>query len=66
MSDFKKVKEELRSKEKFYNLLTDRNITDNKYDHVLNVWNKFKIETIKDYHDFKMWFFIISWCVWKV
>ena len=54
MSDFKKVKEELRSKEKFYNLLTDRNITDNKYDHVLNVWNKFKIETIKDYHDFKM------------
>ena len=35
MSDFKKVKEELHSKKKFYNLLTDRKITDNKWDPVL-------------------------------
>ena len=37
MSDFKKFKEELPSKEKFYNSLTDRKISDKEYEHVLNV-----------------------------
>ena len=52
MSDFQKFKEELLSKEKFYSLLTNRKIIDKEYEHVLNVWNKFKMKTMKYYHDF--------------
>ena len=32
--------------------LTNRKISDKGYDHVLKVWNKFEMKTIKDYHDF--------------
>ena len=35
MTDFKKFKEELPSKEKFYRSLTGKNISDKKYEHVL-------------------------------
>ena len=49
MSDFRKFKEELPSKEKFYSSLTVKN-SDKKYEPVLNVWNKFKMKTMKDYH----------------
>ena len=41
MSDFEKFKEKLPSKEKFYSLLTNTKISDNEYEHVLIVWNKF-------------------------
>ena len=51
MSDFEKFKEEFPSKEKFDNCLTSRRIIDKKYEHVLNVWNKFEMKTMKDYHD---------------
>ena len=51
MSDFEKFKEELLSKEKFYSSLTGRKITDKEYKHVLNVWNKFEIKSMKDYQD---------------
>ena len=34
MSDFKKFKEELPTKENSYSLLTDKKITHKKYDHV--------------------------------
>ena len=51
MSDFDNFREELPSKEKFYISLTDRKISDKEYRHVLNVSNKFEMETIKDYHD---------------
>ena len=51
MSDFEKFKEELPIKEKFYSSLTDRKISDKEYEHVLNVWNKFEMKTMKDYHD---------------
>ena len=51
MSDFEKFKEELPSKEKFYSWLTGRKISDKEYEHVLNVWNKFEMKTMKDYHD---------------
>ena len=37
MSDFEKFKEELLSKEKFYNSLTGKNISGNEYEHALNV-----------------------------
>ena len=42
MSDFEKFKEELPSKEMFY---------DKENKHVLKAWNKFDMETMKHYHD---------------
>ena len=51
MSEFEKFKEDLFSKEKFYSPLTDKKISDQEYEHVLNVWNKIEIKTIKSYHD---------------
>ena len=50
MSDFEKFKEELPSKEKFYSSLTDRKITNKASEHVPNVWKKFEMKTMKDYH----------------
>ena len=44
-------KEELQSKEKFYSLLTGKEISDNVYEHVLKVWNTFQMKTMKDCHD---------------
>ena len=52
MSDFEKFKEELSSKEKLYSSLTGQKISDKEYDHVLKVWNKFEMITMKHYHDF--------------
>ena len=54
MTDFEKFKEELPRKEKFYSSLTNRKITDKKYEHVLNFWNKFQMKTVKDYHDLNL------------
>ena len=51
MTDFEKLKEELPSKKKFYSSLTDRKITDKEYKHVINVWKKFEMKTMKDYYD---------------
>ena len=51
MSNFQKFKEELPSKEKFYNSLTDRTISDKEYENALNVWKKLEMKTMKDYHD---------------
>ena len=51
MSDFEKFKEWLPSKEKFYSSFTGKKISDNNYEHVLKVWNKFEMKTMKDYHD---------------
>ena len=51
MSDFEKSKEKLPSKEKFYSALRDKKISDKEYDHVLKVWNKFEMKTMKDYNN---------------
>ena len=51
MSNFEKFKEELPSKEKFYSSLTGKKISGKEYKHVLNVWKKFEMKTMKDYHD---------------
>ena len=51
MTYFEKFKEKWPSKEKFYDLLTGNTISDKEYDHVINVWNKFEMKTVKDYHD---------------
>ena len=50
MSDFEHLKEELPIKETFYSSLTNRKISDTENDHVLKVWNKFEMKTMKDYH----------------
>ena len=42
MTNFEKFKEKLLSKGKFYSSLTDRNITDKKYEHVINALKKLK------------------------
>ena len=41
------TEEEFPSKEKFPNI----KITDKEYKHVINVWKKFEMKTMKDYHD---------------
>ena len=51
MSDFEKFKEELPNKELFYSFLTGRKNTDKEYENALNVWNKFEMKAMKDYHD---------------
>ena len=48
MSNFKKVKEQLPSKEKFYSQLTGKKLSNKEYEHVFNVWNKFKMKRMKD------------------
>ena len=50
MTDFEKFKEELVNEDKFYISLTGKNISDKKYKHVLKVWNKFEIKTMKCYN----------------
>ena len=52
MSDFENFKEKLPSKEKFDSSSTNRNISDKEYKHVLNVWKKVEMKTMKDYQDF--------------
>ena len=51
MSDFGKFKEQMSSKEESCSSLTGRKITKKEYDHVVNVSNKFKIKTMKYYHE---------------
>ena len=51
MNDFEKCKGELPSKEKIYSSLTNTKTNDKEYEHVLNVWNKFEMKTIKDYYN---------------
>ena len=35
----------------FYSKLTGKGISNKNYNHVLNVWNSFNMETMKDYHE---------------
>ena len=48
--DFKKFKEKLPTKVKLYSSLAGKKLV-TEYDHVLKVWNKLEIKTMKDYHD---------------
>ena len=47
MSDFEKFKEELPN----YSSLTRKRISDKECEHIIKVWNKFEMKTIKDYQD---------------
>ena len=49
MTDFKRFEEQLPSKEKLYSSLTGKKISNKKNDHILKVWNKFEMTTIKNY-----------------
>ena len=51
MTYFETFKEKWPSKEKYYSSLTDRQNTDKEYEHVINIWEKFEMKTVKNYHD---------------
>ena len=51
MSNFEKFKEQLPSQEKLYSSLTGKKISEKEYEHVLEIWNKFAMKTMKDYHN---------------
>lgn len=42
---------QLPPKELFYSTLTEEYIKDDEYAHAQNVWQKFEIENLKQYHD---------------
>ena len=42
---------QLPPKEEFYSKLNDEDMTDDDYQHAINVWNTFKCKRIRDYHD---------------
>ena len=48
---FAKFKEDLPTKNKFYDTLTNKEISDKNYEHVLNVRKFFNMNTMKKYHD---------------
>ena len=41
----------LPPKEEFYSKLNDEDITDEDYQHAINVWNTFGCKTLRDYHN---------------
>ena len=47
----KLTEKQLPTKEQFYSRLNDEDISDEDYQHAQNVWNTFKCQTIRDYHD---------------
>ena len=51
MSGFEKFREQMPTKEKFYRSLMGENISDRGYEFVIQVWNRFKMKTMKDSHD---------------
>ena len=51
MDSFKKFKEQLPSKEDFYSILNDEHISDEDYQHAQNVWKKFNLKNMGEYHD---------------
>ena len=55
-----KFKDELLTKEKFDTLLTDMKIRDKNYEHVLNIWNKFEMRTMKDYRELYLKYDVLS------
>ena len=52
VSSIEKLSEtQLPPKEQFYSKLNDEDISEEDYSHAINVWNTFKCQTIRDYHD---------------
>ena len=52
VNSIKRLKEtKLPPKEAFYSKLYDEEISDEDYQHALNVWNTFSCQTLQDYHN---------------
>ncbi|XP_073231683.1 uncharacterized protein [Porites lutea] len=52
VSSIEKLSEtQLPPKEEFYSKLNDEDISDDDYQHAINVWNTFECKTIRDYHN---------------
>ena len=52
MDSFEKLNEvKLPTKEEFYSILSDENISERLYNHAQNVWNTFNLKTMVEYHD---------------
>ena len=52
MDNFKKFEDNrLPKKEDFFSLMNDEHITDEEYQHAQNVWNKFGLSSMGEYHD---------------
>ena len=52
MDSFKRFNEtQLPEKQDFYSILNNEHISDEQYEHAQNVWNKFHLKTMGDYHD---------------
>lgn len=52
MDSFEKFEDtQLPTKDAFYSLMHNENITDEKYNHAQNVWNTFKLKKMGEYHD---------------
>ena len=51
MDSFDKFNEKLPTKEDFYSILNNEQITDEDYKHAQNVWNTFKLSNMGEYHD---------------
>ena len=45
------MKHHYQIKNLFYSTLRNSNVTDQDYEHAINVWNKFNMKTFGDYHD---------------
>lgn len=52
ISDLNKMKEtQLPAKDKFYNILNGKGISDDEYQHAQNVWKTYNCKTFQDYHN---------------
>ena len=52
MDSFEKFNQtELPTKDQFYSILNDQDITDDEYAHAKKVWKTFRITTMGEYHD---------------